>query len=54
MAPSNVFDYIVVHEMSHMEYKDHSKGFWDRVCSVMSDYDLRRQWLKNNGIKMDL
>lgn len=54
MSPSNVFDYIVVHEMCHMEIKDHSKGFWDRVCSVMSDYDLRRQWLKNNGIKMDL
>ena len=54
MAPSNVLDYIVVHELCHMEYKDHSKAFWDRVYSVLPDYDLRRQWLKNNGIKLDL
>lgn len=54
MAPSNVFDYIVVHEMCHMEYKDHSKEFWDKVRYIMPDYDSRRQWLKNNGIKLDL
>ncbi|WP_195345132.1 M48 family metallopeptidase [Paraclostridium sordellii] len=54
MAPSNILDYIVVHEMCHMEHKDHSKVFWDRLCSVMPDYESRRQWLKNNGIKLDL
>lgn len=54
MAPSNILDYIVVHEMCHMEHKDHSKAFWDSLCSVMSDYESRRQWLKNNGIKLDL
>ena len=54
MAPSNVLDYIVVHEMCHMEYKDHSKIFWDRLCSVLPDYDVRRKWLKNNGIKLDI
>ena len=54
MAPAFVLDYIVVHEMCHMEYKNHSKDFWNRVCSVMPDYDARKQWLKNNGIRMDL
>lgn len=54
MAPSNVFDYIVVHEMCHMEHKDHSQVFWDRVASVLNDYDTRRQWLRNNGVKLDL
>ena len=54
MAPSYVIDYIVVHEMCHMKHKDHSKEFWDSVYSVMHDYEIRRQWLKNNGIKLDL
>lgn len=54
MAPAFVLDYIVVHEMCHMEYKNHSKDFWNRVCSVMPDYDSRRAWLRNNGIKMDI
>lgn len=54
MANSSVLDYIVVHELCHMEYKDHSKAFWDRVSSVMPNYEVRRQWLKENGIKLDL
>lgn len=54
MAPVFVLDYIVVHEMCHMEYKNHSKDFWNRVCAVMPDYEVRRSWLKNNGIKMDI
>lgn len=54
MAPAFVLDYIVVHEMCHMEYKNHSKCFWNRVCTVMPDYDVRRAWLKNNGINMDI
>lgn len=54
MAPSNVLDYIVVHEMCHMKYKNHSKEFWDEVIRILPDYEYRRQWLKNNGIKLDL
>ena len=54
MAPVFVLDYIVVHEMCHMEYKNHSKDFWNRVCAVMPDYEVRRAWLRNNGIKMDI
>lgn len=54
MAPSNILDYIIVHEMCHMQYKSHSKEFWDNVCSILNDYECRKEWLKNNGIKLDL
>lgn len=54
MAPSNILDYIVVHEMCHMKYKNHSKEFWQRVYLVLPDYELRREWLRDNGIKLDL
>lgn len=54
MAKSNALDYIVVHEMCHMYHKDHSKGFWDLVASVLPDYEIRKEWLKNYGVRMDL
>lgn len=54
MAPSNILDYIIVHEMCHMNHKNHSKEFWDNVFEILPDYEVRREWLRNNGIKMDL
>ena len=54
MAPSPVLDYIVVHEMAHMVYMNHSKEFWHLVKKVLPDYVQRKEWLRNNGIKYDL
>lgn len=54
MAPAYIIDYIVVHEMCHMYYKDHSKEFWNMVSGAMPDYESRRLWLRDNGIKLDL
>lgn len=54
MAKSNALDYIVVHEMCHMYHKDHSKKFWELVASVLPDYEIRKEWLKNYGVRMDL
>lgn len=54
MAPAYIIDYIVVHEMCHMLYKDHSKEFWSMVSGIMPDYESRRLWLRDNGIKLDL
>lgn len=54
MAPSPVLDYIVVHEMCHMVHRNHSKEFWNLLSSIIPDYKIRKEWLKNNGIKLDL
>jgi len=54
MAPSPVLDYIVVHEMCHMVYMNHSKEFWSLLKRVLPDYEQWKEWLKNNGIKYDL
>lgn len=54
MAPAYIIDYIVVHEMCHMYHKDHSKEFWNMVSNVMPDYEGRREWLRDNGIKLNL
>ena len=54
MAPSPVLDYIVVHEMCHMVHMNHSAEFWALVKRILPDYESRKEWLKNNGIKYDL
>ncbi|HHW68648.1 M48 family metallopeptidase [Defluviitalea raffinosedens] len=54
MATLESLDYIVVHEMSHMHHKNHSKQFWSFVESILPDYKARKEWLRDNGIKMNL
>ena len=54
MAKSTALDYIVVHEMCHMYYMNHSQEFWDLVASVMADYEVRKEWLRDYGIRMNL
>jgi hypothetical protein len=54
MAPPGIIDYIVVHEMSHLEIPNHSKRFWQKIESVLPDYKKRRKWLKDNGLRLDI
>ncbi len=53
MAPIEVIDYVIVHELAHLAHHDHSKNFWAVVERFMPDYRQRRQWLKNNAVMMD-
>jgi predicted metal-dependent hydrolase len=54
MAPLEVIDYVVVHELAHIEHKDHSRKFWGKVESILPDYRKRRQWLKENDYQLTL
>ena len=39
-------DYVIVHEMSHLKYGDHSRGFWSLVEENMPDYKKYREEMK--------
>jgi len=54
MAPLPVLDYVVLHEIVHLEIKNHSRKFWDKVGIYCPDYAERRRWLKNYGHKLEL
>lgn len=54
MAKSTALDYIVVHEMCHMYYMNHLQEFWDLVASVMADYEVRKEWLRDYGVRLNL
>jgi predicted metal-dependent hydrolase len=49
LAPLEVVDYVVVHELCHRKEMNHSAAFWALVERVLPDYKVRRQWLKDNG-----
>ena len=46
LAPMEVLDYVVVHEMCHLKEMNHSKAFWDLVGEILPDYQKQREWLK--------
>jgi hypothetical protein len=52
MAPATVLDYIVVHELAHLRYPNHTAAFWNEVDKVMPDYRDRKEWLRVNGAGM--
>ncbi len=54
MAPPEVIDYVVVHELAHLRVNNHSKEFWNQVERIMPDYKQRLKWLKENGQKLTL
>lgn len=54
MAPVEVMDYVIVHELCHMKELNHSSNFWALVGKVCPDYKNHRKWLKENGNKLTL
>ena len=49
LAPPEVLDYVVVHELCHRLEMNHSPRFWAEVQRVLPDYASARRWLKQNG-----
>ncbi len=45
-----VIDYVVAHELAHLRVMDHSHRFWETVESVVPDYDVLRQQLKDEAV----
>jgi predicted metal-dependent hydrolase len=54
MAPPEVIDYVVVHELCHLKELNHSKAFWAQVEAILPGYKSQRKWLKQNGGELHL
>ncbi len=54
MCPTEIIDYLVVHELSHVTHKNHSRDFWAEVSTFLPDYKERQKWLKDNRALMDV
>ncbi len=49
MAPLQVIDYVIVHELVHIKERNHSKNFWNKVRIILPYYETQKKWLKKNG-----
>lgn len=48
MAPLEVIDYLVVHELMHLKERNHSARFWLAVQALLPGYRTSKKWLKEN------
>jgi len=54
MAPLEIIDYVVVHELCHLLHMNHDRSFWRRVGSVLPDYKKRQEFLNLYGYALTL
>lgn len=49
LAPREVLDSVIIHELCHRKYMNHSPAFWNEVHRWCPDYAEQRRWLKEHG-----
>ncbi|MFH1638093.1 MAG: SprT family zinc-dependent metalloprotease [Candidatus Woesearchaeota archaeon] len=49
LAPEDVLEYLIIHELAHLKHLNHSRDFWQLVEKAMPDYRDKEKWLKKNG-----
>ena len=54
MAPADIIDYVIMHELMHIKEKNHSAAFWGLIEACMPEYKTHRRWLKDNHHKFIL
>jgi len=54
LAPPEILDYVVEHEVAHLEIHDHSSRFWALLESRRPGYRAEERWLRHNGATLRL
>ncbi len=49
LAPPEILDYVVEHEVAHLEVHDHSPRFWALLAARRPGYRDEERWLRRNG-----
>lgn len=52
LAPIEVIDYVIIHELCHRKQMNHSAKFWALVEEEMPDYRIWKKWLRDNGSRL--
>ena len=48
-TPHFVIDYLIIHELAHTKYMNHSKSYWRFVGNIFPDYQRSEEWLTKFG-----
>jgi predicted metal-dependent hydrolase len=54
LAPEEILDYVVEHEVAHLEILDHSPRFWRLLGSRCPEYKQHERWLRRHGSALRL
>jgi predicted metal-dependent hydrolase len=54
LAPERVLDYVIWHEVCHLEVLDHSPRFWVLLARRWPGYRADREWLRRHGATLVL
>ena len=54
LAPEEILEYVIWHEVCHLEVMDHSPRFWRLVASRSPRYREHVRWLRTNGATLVL
>ncbi len=52
LAPDDVLDYVVAHEVAHLAEMNHGDRFWRHVGRLCVDADAARAWLRSRGASL--
>lgn len=47
--PTEIIDYVIIHELAHRTHLNHSASFWNLVAQYDPEHTKHRGWLKRNG-----
>lgn len=53
LLPAKMAEYVVVHELAHLHESHHTPDFWLRVERALPDYENRKTWLAQNGMRVE-
>ena len=54
ILPMEVADYLICHELAHLQYLDHSSRFWDLVEKICPSFRQSERWLRRHGRSVPL
>jgi len=52
MAPREIVDYIVIHELAHLRESNHTDSFWSLVAEHDPAYESHATWLEENSTQL--
>jgi predicted metal-dependent hydrolase len=52
IAPPEIVDYIVIHELAHLREPNHTDSFWSLVAEHDPKYEERARWLEENSTRL--
>lgn len=53
LAPPQILDYVVVHEVCHLKHMNHSADFWSCVKGLLPEYESQRTWLREHAGELE-